>query len=98
MMYMDDVDDLRSQCKDLEDENKKLKAKLVVLKADEDILNQNHKVLVGVIEQLQAQVNLLASHPTGTCSQGIPTHTPSQPKITDPPRFKGKTQDLTVEQ
>ena len=96
MMYTDDMDDFRSRCKDLEDENEKLKAKLVALKADGDVLNQNHGTLVNAIKQLQAQVNALASHPTGTRSHGIPPH--SQPKIADPPKFKGKTLDLTVEQ
>nr|VWP00581.1 Uncharacterized protein [Ganoderma boninense] len=91
------MDDLHSRCKDLEDENEKLKAELVVLKADGDVLNQNHG-LVNAIKQLQAQVNSLASHPTGTRSQGTPTHAPSRPKIADPPKFKGKTPDLTVEQ
>nr|VWP02187.1 Uncharacterized protein [Ganoderma boninense] len=96
--YTDDMDDLRSRCKDLEDENEKLKAELVALKADGDVLNQNHGTLVNAIKQLQAQVNSLASHPTGIRSHGTPAHAPSRPKIADPPKFKGKTPDLTVEQ
>ena len=96
--YTDDMDDLRSRCKDLENENEKLKAELVALKADGDVLNQNHGTLVNAIKQLQAHVNSLATHPTGTRSHDTPAHTPSRPKITDPPKFKGKTLDLTVEQ
>ena len=79
--YTDDMDDLRSRCKDLEDENEKLKAELVALKADGDVLNQNHGTLVNAIKQLQAQVNSLASHPTCTHPHGTPVHAPTSAKI-----------------
>ena len=98
--YREDMDDLEARCHDLEDENEKLKAEIVVVKADADVLNRNLETLVNVIKQLQAQVNTLATQPANSRSQASTSSASSgsRPKIADPPKFKGKTQDLTVEQ
>lgn len=98
--FFKQIEDLHGRCKELEDENDKLKAEIQVLKADGDVLNNNHGVLTGVIKRLQAQVNTLAARPAPTHGQVSSSNTQggSRPKIGDPPKFKGKTREMTVEQ
>ena len=60
--YREDIDDLESRCHDLEDDNEKLKAEIVAVKADADVLNRNHETLVNVIKQ--AIVPRSRTHPS----------------------------------
>ena len=69
-----------------------------------DVLNRNNSLLVNAVKELKAQMNTVLTHPaapsTSTPVQPAPptVSSASHPKIADPPKFKGKTQDLMVEQ
>ena len=76
----------------------------MAVKADMDVLNHNNSLLVNAVKELKAQMNTVLTHPaapsTLTPVQPAPptVSSASRPKIADPPKFKGKTQDLMVEQ
>ena len=69
-----------------------------------DVLNCNNLLLINVVKELKVQMNTILTCPAvpsvSTPVQPAPptASSASLPKIVDPPKFKGKTQDLTVEQ
>ena len=95
--YLNNVGDLQSQCTDLEDKNKQLKA-------DMDVLNCNNSLLVNVVKELKVQMNTILTHPAipsaSTPVQPVPptASSASCSNIVDPSKFKGKTHNLIVEQ
>ena len=76
----------------------------MAVKADMDVLNHNNSLLVNAVKELKVQMNMILTCPAAptasTPAQPAPltASSASYPKIADPPKFKGKTQDLTVEQ
>ena len=68
------------------------------------VLNCNNSLLVNAVKKLKVQMNMILTCPAIlsalTPAQPAPpiASSASSPKIADPPKFKGKTQDLTVEQ
>ena len=60
--YLDNVGNLQSQCKELEDENEQLEAEITVVKADMDVLNHNNSLLVNAVKELKAQMNTILTH------------------------------------
>ena len=69
-----------------------------------DVLNCNNSLLVNAVKELKVQMNTILTCPVAPSvstpvQPTLPTaSSASHPKIADPPKFKGKTQDLTVEQ
>ncbi|KAI1783209.1 hypothetical protein LXA43DRAFT_1187130 [Ganoderma leucocontextum] len=93
--FRETTDALETRCYDLEKANDTLKAEM-------EVLNNNTMMLVNVVKDLRTQVASLTARPT-TVHAHAPSTTGSsggthRPRIADPPKFKGKTQDLTVEQ
>ena len=90
--YLNNVGDLQSQCTDLEDKNKQLKA-------DMDVLNCNNSLLVNVVKELKVQMNTILTCPAAPSAltpvqPALPTvSSASHPKIADPPKFKGKANE-----